>query len=452
MQRRLNYDEVVCMNDYLSLDSIPTEQTVTYFRTVYYSNPEDMEAAEDLAEEAYSFYLENDDKHTLRITKNELENLRSKFPTSKKIAENYAGCLSSWCYGKSIRTIGNVKNEILIMRQSFPDSADIAWEYTNILETLASAETSIEICNTYLREINEIIQKFPDKSFIKDNYSTIEQRIDSLHEYWAAFQQAKSSSEIYKSNPCIDFAIEYASALNDLACVEEDENKCQEYTDVINSLVKIYPNCIELIELQTGAMYYLAATQGYDDMRKASASIRRMLKKYPLNEAIAENYVLTLDYLSEDEDDTKKLVRNIREYHELYPNNATITTSYAAVLSVLVDSQSSSSMENTLDLIWNLLIHNTSLEDIYSFYKHAFGTYNETLTNEREKIFAPLFGYSSWLEKSVMQIDKSTGEIVREHKTVIDACREAKITPVEMLKSINENVYSDNQYNWIVVQ
>ena len=51
-----------------------------------------------------------------------------------------------------------------------------------------------------------------------------------------------------------------------------------------------------------------------------------------------------------------------------------------------------------------------------------------------------------------MQIDKSTGEIVREHKTVIDACREAKITPVEMLKSINENVYSDNQYNWIVVQ
>ena len=340
------------------------------------------------------------------------------------------------------------------MRQSFPDSVDIAWEYTNILESIASAETSIEICNTYLREINEIIHQFPDEAFIKDNYKTIEQRIDSLHEYWAAFQQAKSSSEIYRNNPCMDTAIEYGIALNDLACVEEDENKCQEYTDVINSLIKTYPNCIELIELQTGAMYYLAATQGYDDMRKASASIRRVLKKYPLNEAIAENYVLTLDYLSEDEENTEKLVRDIRAYHELYPNNATITTSYAAVLSVLVDSQSLSSMENTLDLIWNLLIHNDKLEDICSSYKDAFNRYryNNTLTNEREKIFAPLFGHSSWLEKSVMQIDKSTGEIVREHKTVIDACREAKITPVEMLKLTNKNAYSDNQYNWIVVQ
>lgn len=64
-QRRLKYDEVVCMNGYFYLDSIPTEQTVTYFRTVYYSNPEDMEAAENLAEEAYSFYLENDDKHMI---------------------------------------------------------------------------------------------------------------------------------------------------------------------------------------------------------------------------------------------------------------------------------------------------------------------------------------------------------------------------------------------------
>ena len=53
------------MNGYFYLDSIPTEQTVTYFRTVYYSNPEDMEAAENLAEEAYSFYLENDDKHMI---------------------------------------------------------------------------------------------------------------------------------------------------------------------------------------------------------------------------------------------------------------------------------------------------------------------------------------------------------------------------------------------------
>lgn len=454
MQHSPKYDEVVCMNDYFSLDSIPTEQTVTYFRTVYYSNPEDMEAAEDLAEAAYNFYLENDDKHTLRTTKNELENLRSKFPTSKKIAENYAGCLSAWVYGKSTRTIENVKGEILLMRQAFPDSADIAWEYTNILESLARAETSIEICNTYLREISEIIHQFPDKAFIKSNYKTIEQRIDSLHEYWAAFQQAKSNSEIYKNTPCIDIAIEYAIALNDLACIEEDENKCQEYTDVINSLVKKYPNCIELIELQTGAMYYLAATQGYDDMRKASASIRRMLKKYPLNEAIAENYVLTLDYLSEDEENTEKLVRDIRAYHELYPSNSTITTSYAAVLSVLVDSQSLSNMEDTLDLIWNLFIHNTNLEDICNFYKDAFNRYryNKALTNEREKIFALPFGYSSWLEKSVMQIDKSTGEIVREYKTVIDACRDAKITPVEMLKSISENVYSDNQYNWIVVQ
>ena len=42
-------------------------------------------------------------------------------------------------------------------------------------------------------------------------------------------------------------------------------------------------------------------------MRKASAIIHAILKKYPLNEEIAENYVLSLDFLCEDYQDENEI-------------------------------------------------------------------------------------------------------------------------------------------------
>ncbi len=59
---------------------------------------------------------------------------------------------------------------------------------------------------------------------------------------------------------------------------------------------------------------------------------------------------------------------------------------------------------------------------------------------------------SSWLNKPILQIDMDTGEVIAEYATVIDACREKRITPVKLFHSIISNVDSAHNYNWLIPQ
>ena len=213
-------------------------------------------------------------------------------------------------------------------------------------------------------------------------------------------------------------------------------------------MVKDYPDSIKLVERLTDIAHYLAPYKDFDEIRKSASEIYKQLKKYPDNESIAENYVLILDCLCDEGEKIGSLVDKIKDYHLMYPHNTTITNSYAGVLSMVVEEQSLSGMEKTLDVMWDLILQNPELDEIFSFYKDAFNRYKSSLPEERNRLF---FNYHLWLEKSVIQVEKSTGEVVGEYETVLDACKVAKASPITMHKSVIDNTFSDNEYDWIIL-
>ena len=368
-------------------DDISTEDVVSLYRELYYDDESNVEAAEEYATQLDIMLIEKDDDRTLSKTKRELEYLHSRFQNDRVITECLANCYGMWGIGKRKTTLEKAKKEMLLMKDRFPDSEEIAENYSDIIVYLSREETSIEICNSYMWELDELKTHFENNSTIKENYEELEQIIEEIKEYLACFQKRKVSQEKYVKDSCLENAIEYADSLCDLISAEKDNTKCHEYVEIINFLVNTYSDCIKLIELKSLALYYASAS--YDEMQKASAIIHAILKKYPLNEEIAENYVLLLDSLCEDyqdENEIKGLVRKIKEYHQLYPNNLTITTSFASVLSVYIEVQTIAGMEKTLDLIWTLSIQNLESKDILDIYEAAFDTYTDTLADDKNII------------------------------------------------------------------
>lgn len=413
------------------------------------NNDIDVDFARDEADDLYESILDGDvsDRNISKVV-HQLEQLHLLFPDDEKISEYYAGSLSFWSIGKNIQSLKKAKKELFPIYHAFSKNEEIAVSYAEILVALSEKEKKIDLCNSYLLEITQMGQLFKDNSEIAKYQKEIEQNVEDLRHYLELVQLSDKSKKEYENNPCLSIAIEYSEALCNLAEYEDNEKVLQKYSETINTLVKDYPDSIKLVERLTDITSYLAPYISFDELQKSASDIYKQLKKYPNNETIAKNYVWILECLCDEEEKIGKLVDKIKEYHLMHPHNTTITSSYARVLSIIVGEQSLRRKEKTLDLIWDLILQNPELDDLVSSYKDAFNRYKKSLPEERNRLF---FNYHLWLEKSVIQVEKSTGEVVGEYETVLDACKVAKASPITMHKSVIDNTFSDNEYDWIIL-
>ncbi len=430
---------------------IPTAETIAHLRKAFYSDESNLMAAKEYASELYCYYLEEDDSdEMLSKTKCELEYIHNLFPNDREIAENYADAISLWAMliGKS--DLNKVKKEVFLLLRTFPQSEDIAENYAELLVEVSNVKTPLNICYTRLANANRLKRYFTRNNRIKEACASLEKTIKTIQEYLLLSQGVQALKERYESNPCLKNALKYAEYLCKIIPIESDEVKCYEYADTINFFVQQYPDCVDLIEQQAVAIYHLAeSSESYYPMREASSAIQDLLNKYPSNEKLAEIYVQTLDYLCEDEDNLEKIVRKIEKYYLLYPNNKKIVSTYAGVLSVNAEGKSRNETEQALDLIWKLYIQ-TNADDIYEVYTQLFDYYNDMLPERTNCLIDFDPNFFEWLETPILQIEKDTGKVIREYGTIIEACKNEKITPIDILHTLGATNKPDNSHYWLM--
>ena len=430
---------------------IPTAETIAHLRKAFYSDESNLMAAKEYASELYCYYLEEDDSdEMLSKTKCELEYIHNLFPNDREIAENYADAISLWAMliGKS--DLNKVKKEVFLLLRTFPQSEDIAENYAELLVEVSNVKTPLNICYTRLANANRLKRYFTRNNRIKEACASLEKTIKTIQEYLLLSQGVQALKERYESNPCLKNALKYAEYLCKIIPIESDEVKCYEYADTINFFVQQYPDCVDLIEQQAVAIYHLAeSSESYYPMREASSAIQDLLNKYPSNEKLAEIYVQTLDYLCEDEDNLEKIVRKMEKYYLLYPNNKKIVSTYAGVLSVNAEGKSRNETEQALDLIWKLYIQ-TNADDIYEVYTQLFDYYNDMLPERTNCLIDFDPNFFEWLETPILQIEKDTGKVIREYGTIIEACKNEKITPIDILHTLGATNKPDNSHYWLM--
>ncbi len=430
---------------------IPTAETITHLRKAFYSDESNLMAAKEYASELYCYYLEEDDSdEMLSKTKCELEYIHNLFPNDREIAENYADAISLWAMliGKS--DLNKVKKEVFLLLRTFPQSEDIAENYAELLVEVSNVKTPLNICYTRLANANRLKRYFTRNNRIKEACASLEKTIKTIQEYLLLSQGVQALKERYESNPCLKNALKYAEYLCKIIPIESDEVKCYEYSDTINFFVQQYPDCVDLIEQQAVAIYHLAeSSESYYPMREASSEIQGILNKYPSNERLAEIYVRTLDYLCEDEDNLEKTLREIEKYYHLYQDSLAIVSSYAGALAVYAEGKSRIETEQVLDLIWSLYIQ-TNADDIYEAYKQLFDCYNDMLPKRSNCLSDYYPNYFEWLETPILQIEKDTGKVIREYGTIIEACKNEKITPTGIIHALGATTKPDDLYYWIM--
>lgn len=430
---------------------IPTAETIAHLRKAFYSDESNLMAAKEYASELYCYYLEEDDSdEMLSKTKCELEYIHNLFPNDREIAENYADAISLWAMFIDKSALNKVKKEIFLLLRTFPQSEDIAEDYAELLVEVSNVKTPLNICYTRLANVNRLKRYFTRNNRIKEACYSLEKTIKTIQEYLLWSQGVQALRERYESNPCLKSALKYAEYLCKIIPIENDETRCHEYTEIIKSFVQQYPDCIDFVEIQAVAIYHLAeSSECYYPMREASSTIQGILNKYPSNERLAEIYVRTLDYLCEDEDNLEKNVREIEKYYHLYQDNIAIVSSYAGALAVNAEGKSRNETEQVLDSIWSLYMQ-TNADDIYEAYTQLFDCYNDMLPERTNCLIDFYPNYFEWLETPILQIEKDTGKVIREYRTIIEACKNEKITPTGILHALGATTKPDNSYYWIM--
>ena len=366
------------------------------------------------------------------------------------IAENYAKTLSFWVKGEDKATLIITKNDIFHMLRTFPQSDYIAESYAELLVELSRDETSLNLCYARLANVNRLKRYFINSIIINEMYYAMEEVTKTAQDYLILSQGVQVLQEIYDNNPCQKSALKYAEYLCKIIPIENDETRCHEYAEIIKSFVQQYPDCIDFVEIQAVAIYHLAeSSESYYPMREASSTIQGILNRYPSNERLAEIYVRTLDYLCEDEDNLEKNVREIEKYYHLYQDNIAIVSSYAGALAVNAEGKSRNETEQVLDSIWSLYMQ-TNADDIYEAYTQLFDCYNDMLPERTNCLIDFYPNYFEWLETPILQIEKDTGKVIREYRTIIEACKNEKITPTGILHALGATTKPDNSYYWIM--
>ena len=430
---------------------IPTAETIAHLRKAFYSDESNLMAAKEYASELYCYYLEEDGSdEMLSKMKREIEHIHVLFPNDREIAEDYAKTLSFWAKGEDKATLKTTKNDIFHMLRTFPQSEYIAESYAELLVELSKDETSLNICYTRLANVNRLKRYFINSIIINEMYYEMEDITKTAQDYLILSQGVQVLQEKYDKNPCQKSALKYAEYLCKIIPIENDKTRCHEYAKIIKSFAQQYPDCIDLVEIQAVAIYHLGeSSESYYPMRAASSAIQDLLNKYPSNEKLAEIYVQTLDYLCEDEDNLEKIVRKIEKYYLLYPNNIKIVSTYAGVLSVNAEGKSRNETEQALDLIWKLYLQ-TNADDIYEVYTQLFDYYNDMLPERTNCLIDFDPNFFEWLETPILQIEKDTGKVIREYGTIIEACKNEIITPIDILHTLGATNKLDNSHYWLM--
>ena len=431
-------------NDYV----FPSVATIKRLKDAYYADENNLVAAKEYALELYDYHIQEDfsEKKMLEETKCELEHLHTRFPDDREIAEAFTYCLSAWAEEKDKATLEAVKKELFLMLQRFPKSEDIAESYIRSLVELSRKEMSAITCYTYWCEGGKVRKSFRDNLDIEEDYHTLEEIVDKRHKYLLCSQAEQVLKNINQTNACLRNAIEYAKSLINLLEIEDDKTKCQEYVATIESLVKQYPDCFDLIEMQVEALYYTSSSP--EEMQQAADYICEILKRYPDNEEIAEYYILLLECLCEDEYYSDGLVRIIRDYHHLFPQNITITASYARAIGGNGESKSTDEIEKILEFIWDIYIQTNNDNEILGAYSTLFENYLERMPEDKNYAIEFYPFYSKWLEEPIQKVAPNTDEVITEYETIIEACQIEEITPLDILHALNNDMKSDNSYRW----